>query len=274
MYEYVQPTCIFIPVFVLHFKGPTATENIAPLLQALPFGALMWQVLGDTIQGTATTPQGTQLLSSPEKSSLENNISIPLHNSWTQTLLMAALEKEPSVKTVPLCCHLLLYLHSLKTKLVTIRCAAEQGRLQSAIQLCFQLLQYLLQKLVLPQQKINKDKTNAVEEMHNEEHLYTGVDSYKPDKQGLYHVEDICCTVLHHPVILNSFLWKSGQLLSHRVSQDVGVELTYNVANLLLAVLPSLKSQQKKILMSPFVSKLCNAGMLEIQTAQDTNGNI
>lgn len=257
--------------FVCHFKGSTAAENLASLLQALPFNALLWQVLGEAIQGTNKTPDEVQLTTEPETSSLENNTPNPLHSSWMQSLLMSAVEKEPLSKTVPLCCHLLLYLRSLKAQLVAICSSAEQGRLHSAVQLCFQLLQYLLQRLVLHQQKVDKGETKEVENLQHDEH---GMLSYKPDKQGLNHVDDMCCTVLHHPVILNCFLWKPEQSLSRDISHDVGVELTYNVANLLLAVLPSLTWQQKKILIGPFVNKLCNDGMLEIQTAQDGTGNI
>lgn len=188
---------------------------------------------------------------------------------------MTALEKEPLLKTVPLCCHLLLYLCSLKTKLVIIANPAEQGGLQSAMELCFQLLPYLLQCLLVLQQSISKDKTNSVEEVQNAGHVNAVMDSYKPDKQELSHVEDACCTVLHHPVVLNSFLWKPRHLPgSCNVSRDVGTELTYNVVNLLLAVLPSLTLLQKKILMAPFVKKLCNDGMMEIQSAQNGKGNI
>lgn len=188
---------------------------------------------------------------------------------------MTALEKEPLLKTVPLCCHLLLYLCSLKTKLVIIANPAEQGGLQSAMELCFQLLPYLLQRLLVLQQSISKDKTNSVEEVQNAGHVNAVMDSYKPDKQELSHVEDACCTVLHHPVVLNSFLWKPRHLPgSCNVSRDVGTELTYNVVNLLLAVLPSLTLLQKKILMAPFVKKLCNDGMMEIHSAQNGKGNI
>lgn len=262
------------PFLSFNFKGSTPPETIASLLQALPFSTLLWQVLGEVIQDANTTPNEVQLTSQPEMSSLENNTSNPLYNSWMQSLLMTALEKEPLLKTIPLCYHLLLYLRSLKTKLVTIANSAEQGRLQSAILLCFQLLQYLLQRLSVLHQDISKDKTNSVEEVQNAGHVYAVMDSYKPDKQELNHVEDACCTVLHHPVILNSFLWKPEHLPSCHASQDVGTELTYNVANLLLAVLPNLTLQQKKILMAPFIGKLCNDGMMEIQTALSGTGNV
>ena len=173
------------------------------------------------------------------------------------------------MKTIPLCYHLSLYLRSLTTKLVIIASPAEQGRLKSATELCFQLLQYLLQRLLVLQQNISKDKTNLVEEEQNVGNIYAVMDSFKPDKQEFSHVEDTCCTVLHHPVMLNNFLPSSCH-----VSQDVGTELTYNMANLLLAVLPSLTSPQKKILMAPFVSKLSSVGMIEIQSAQNGTGNI
>ena len=234
-------------------------------------------MLGKAIQAANTTSSEGQATVQPETSSSGNKTSSPVHNSWMQSLLMTSLEKEPLSKTVPLCYHLLLYLRSLKRKLVTICSAAEQGRLQSAlglqpaIGLCFQLLQYLLHRSLLVQQKVDKNETNEVKETYNEEH---GMFSYKSGKQGLDHVKDTCCIILHHPVILNSFLWKPEQALSHRISQDAGVELTYNVANLLLAVLPNLTWQRKKILMGPFVNKLCNDGMMEIESAQHGNGNI
>ena len=183
---------------------------------------------------------------------------------------MTALEKEPLLKTVPLCYHLLLYLRSLKSKFVVIANPAEQGGLQSAMELCFQLLQCLLQRLSMLEQNVSKDGTKQ-----NAGHVNAAMDSYKPDKLDFNHVEDACCTVLHHPVILNSFLWKPQHVSgSCNVSRDVGTELTYNVVNLLLAVLPSLTLPQKNILMAPFVKKLCNDAMMEIQSAQDGNGNI
>ena len=173
------------------------------------------------------------------------------------------------MKTIPLCYHLSLYLRSLITKLAIIASPTEQGRLKSAIELCFQLLQYLLQRLLVLQQNVIKDKTNLVEEEQNARNIYVVTDSFEPDKQEFSHVEDTCCTVLHHPLILDNFLPDSCH-----VSQDVGTELTYNVANLLLVVLPSLTLPQKKILMAPFVSKLSSVGMIEIQSAQNGTGNI
>ena len=234
-------------------------------------------MLGKAFQAANTTSSEGQATVQPEISSTVNNTSSPVHSSWVQSLLVTALEKEPLSKTVPLCYHILLYLRLLKRKLVAICSAAEQGRLQSAlglqpaIGLCFQLLQCLLHRSVLVQQKEDTCETNEVKETYNEEH---GTFSYKSGKQGLDHVKDTCCTILHHPAILNSFLWKPERALSHRISQDAGVKLTYNVANLLLAVLPSLTWQQKKILMGPFVNKLCNDGMMEIESAQHGNGNI
>ena len=261
--------------FVLNLKGSTAPETIASLLQAIPFSALLWQVLGEVIQGANATPNKVELPSQSERSSLEDNTPSPLHSSWMQSLLMSALEREPLLKTIPLCYHLLLYLGSLKTQLVIIANLAERGRLQSAMELCFQLLQYLLQRLLVLPQNISKDKINSDEQVQNTGHIDAVMDCYKPDKQEFNHVEDTCCTVLHHPVILNSFLWKPQHLSgSCNVSQDVGTELTYNVVNLLLAMLPSLTLPQKKILMAPFVSKLYNDGMMEIQSAQNGTGNI
>lgn len=209
-----------------------------------------------------------QLAPQPEIPSIEENTPSPLHSSWMQSLLMTALEREPLLKTVPLCSHLLLCLGSLKKKLVIIANPAEQGRLQSAIELCFQLLQYLLHRLI-------KEKTNSDEQVTNAGHPNAVMDSDKPDKQDFNHMEDACCTVLHHPVVLNSFLWKAQHLPdSCHVSQNVGTELTYNVGNLLLAVLPSLTLLQKRSVMAPFVSKLYNDGMMEVQYARNGTGNI
>ena len=232
-------------------------------------------MLGEVIQDANGTPNEIQLAPQPEIPCIEDCTPSPLHSSWMQSLLMTALEKEPLLKTVPLCCHLLLCLGSLKTKLVIVANPAKQGRLQSAIQLCFQLLQYLLQRFLVLQQHMIKDKTNSHEQVTNPGHPNAVMDSYKPDKQDFNHIEDACCTVLHHPVVLNSFLWKPQHLPdSCHVSQDVGTELTYNVVNLLLAVLPSLTLPQKKTAMAPFVRKLCSDGMMEIQSAQNGTGNI
>ena len=266
--------------FLLYSKGATSADNIASLLQALPFSVLLWQVLGEAVQGAEITPNGQRKTSSPDMSSLENTTSTLLHNSWIQSLLVTALEKEPLLKTVPLCCHILMYLHALKTKLVIVCTSAEDGVLQSAIQFCFQLLQCLLQRLVLLKQKVNEGETSAVELIYDEDQVYSASeslnivqDSCKPIKQGFYNVDNMYYTVLHHPVILHCFLWKPEQSLAGHVTQDVGTQLTYDVSNLLLAVLPSLTMQQKKILMAPFVSKICKEGMLEIEMAHSENGN-
>lgn len=231
-------------------------------------------MLGEVIQDANRTPNEIQLAPQLEIPSIEDNMPSPLQSSWMQSLLMTALEKEPLLKTVPLCCYLLLCLGSLKKKLVVIVNPSEQGRLKSAIELCFQLLQYLLQRLLVLQQNKIKNKTNY-EQVTNAGHPNAVMDSYKPDKQDFNHVEDACYTVLHHPVVLNSFLWKPQHLPDFcRVLKDVGTELTYNVVNLLLAVLPSLTLPQKKSVMAPFVNKLCNDGMVEIQSAQNGTGNI
>lgn len=232
-------------------------------------------MLGEVIQDLNGTPNEIQLAPQPEMPCIEHNTPSPLHSSWMQSLLMTAFEKEPLLKTVPLCCHLLLCLGSLKKKFVVVANPGEQGRLQSAIELCFQLLQYVLQRLLVLQQNIIKDKTNSDEQVTNPGHPNAVMNSYKPDKQDFNHMEDACCTVLHHPVVVNSFLWKPQHLPdSCCVSQDVGTELTYNVVNLLLAVLPSLTLSQKKTVMGPFVRKLCSDGMMEIQSAQNGTGNI
>lgn len=231
----------------------------------------MWQVVGECIHNDRTPPHEVQTNSSP----LENDSSSPLHSSWIQSVLMTALEKEPPSRTISHCCHLLLYLHSLKVKLTTVCNSSEERRLQAAILLCFQLLQYLLQRLVSIQQDVNKDKTRLPEEI-NSERLSTTVSSAhgtsEQGVEGICLVEDMCRTVLHHPVVLNCFLWKAENSLSHDIPQDVGAQLTYNVSNLLLAVLPSLQVQQRNMLMDPFIRKLGDAGRIEIQAAEEGNG--
>ena len=208
---------------------------------------------------------------------MESESLNPLLSSWIQSLLMAALEKEPVTKSISLCHHLLLYLRSLKTKLVAGDIFKKQGKLQTAMLLCFQLLQYLLERFVLIQRNVKKVMTNAPKETNIKDFSSTtdsSQNSLEPYIKGLCDVEDLCRAVLHHPVILNCFLWKPEQSLSHAIPHDVNLQLTYNVSNLLLTLLPNLMVEQKKILMAPFVSKLSNAGMTEIQSAQDGNGNM
>lgn len=246
------------------------------LLQALPFGVLVWQVLGEAIQGVNKTANQWKI-SSPDMSSSENETSSLLGNSWIQSLLITALEKEPLEKTIPLCCHLLMYLRTLKAKLIVSRASAEHFLLHSALQLCFQLLQCLLQRLVSFKHKLKEGKTNALKETHNQEEMYFSLQSlewpqhsFKPLRQGYFNI-DIFQTVLHHPVIFECFLWKQEQ--SGQVSRNIDAQWTYNVANLLLTVLPSLTVQQRRILTAPFVSKICKEGMLEIESSNNGNGN-
>ena len=87
-------------------------------------------------------------------------------------------------------------------------------------------------------------------------------------------VEDMCRQVLHHPVILNCFLWKPDQTMADIICKNVSVQLTYDISNLLLVLLPGLSLQQKHMLMGPFILKLCSAGRMEIQSAQEGNGRM
>ena len=250
--------------------GVTSTESISPLLQALPFSVIMWQVFGESIQDDRTSLQEIQ----EDSLSFENDISSPAASSWIQTLLMTALEKEPASKSISHCRHLLLYLHSLKTKLTTVCDSLEQGRLQSAIQLCFQLLQCLIQRSVLQLQDLKEDEANLLGEKTPgclSRTTNSSRDTCEPD---LCDVEDMCRQVLHHPVILNCFLWKPDQTMAYTICNNVSVQLTYDISNLLLTFLPGLSLHQKHKLMGPFIWKLCSAGRMEIQSAQEGNGRM
>ncbi|XP_022797243.1 uncharacterized protein LOC111335571 [Stylophora pistillata] len=270
-----SPLVQVLQVTNYRITGSSGTEDIVPLLQALPFGVLIWQVLGEAIQGVNKTANQCKT-SSPDMSSSENKTSSPLDNSWIQSLLMKALEKEPLEKTIPLYCHVLMYLRTLKAKLIVIRTSSEHFLLHSALQLCFQLLQCLLQRLASLKHNLKESGTNALKETPNQEEIYFSFQSLawpqhscKPIRQGYFNI-DIFQTVLHHPVIFECFLWKQEQ--SGQVLRNIGAQWTYNVANLLLTVLPSLTVQQKRILMAPFFSKICKEGMLEIESAN--NGNV
>ena len=245
--------------------GVASTESISPLLQALPFNALMWQVFGESIQDDRSSLHEIQ----EDRSSFDDDISSPAPSSWMQCLLMATLGKEPASKGILHCRHLLLYLHSLKTKLTIVCDSLEQGRLQSAIQLCFQLLQYLIQRFVLQLQDLKEGEANLLEEKT------TGCLSITSNSShGTCDVEDLCHQVLHHPVILNCFLWKSEQSMASTICKNVSVQLTYNISNVFLVLLPGLSRQQKHTLMGPFIQKLCNAGRIEIQSAQEGHGRV
>ena len=254
----VQSLCLRKTRLLFYLTGSATAENIAPLLQALPFSMLLWQVIGECIEDS----HKNQI----NRSSLESNSSSLVYNSWIQSLLVTAIEKEPASKSVSLCRHLLLYLRFLKTKLTTDFKPADVERDQAAILLCFQLLQYLLQRHVrcdMIRQNGSKDKVSIMDPSHS---------TCEPDKKVLCHVQEICRSVLHHPVILSCFLWEPTKPGSHHFPANVGIQLTYNVSNLLLAVLPNLTLEQKDMLMRPFVRQLCNVGRLEIQAAQGGNG--
>ena len=237
----------------------------------LPFSSLVWQVLSGTVYDELTLldklPSNT--------SCIVNGSSSLLYDSWFQNLLMGSLKKEPMSKSVPLCRYLLLHLHSLKSKLLTVVVSVSQDNLQAAILLCFELLQSLIQRLVEIRENSHKTDTNALDANSDDfaqSSDITHTVSETHDK-GLSDMEYLIRTVFHHPVMLSCFLWYPEQSLPRTSLQDVAVQLTYHVSNLLLALLPSLTRQQKRILMAPFVKKLISAGMSEIQSAQDGNGN-
>ena len=188
---------------------------------------------------------------------------------------MASLKKEPMSKTIPLCRYLLLNLHSLKSKLLTVAVSVRQDNLQAAMLLCFELLQSLIQRLVEIRENSRKTDTNALAATADDFARSSDIKHTvsETDDKGLSDMEYMIRTVFHHPVMLSCFLWYPKQSLPRTSLRDVGVQLTYHVSNLLLALLPSLTWQQKRILMAPFLKKLISAGMSEIQSAPDGNGN-
>ena len=188
---------------------------------------------------------------------------------------MASLKKEPTSKSIPLCRYLLLHLHSLKSKLLTVAVSVRQDNLQAAMLLCFELLQSLIERLVEIRENSHQTDTNALDTSTDDfarSSDITHTVSETRDK-SLSNMEYIIRTVFHHPVMLSCFLWYPEQSLPRTSLQDVGIQLTYHVSNLLLVLLPSLTWQQKRILMAPFLKVLISAGMSEIQSAQDGNGN-
>lgn len=241
------------------------------MLRVLPFSSLLWQVLSGTARNEITLsdklPSNT--------SCIVNDSSSLLYDSWFQNLLMASLKKEPMSKTIPLCRYLLLHLHSLKSKLLTVTVSVRQDNLQAAMLLCFELLQSLIQRLVEIRENSHKTDANALDANTDDFARSSDIKHTvsETDDNGLSDMEYMICTVFHHPVILSCFLWYPEQSLPRTSLQDVAVQLTYHVSNLLLALLPSLTRQQKSILMAPFVKKLISAGMSEIQSAEDGNGN-
>ena len=240
------------------------------MLRVLPFSSLLWQVLSGTARNEITLsdklPSNT--------SCIVNDSSSLLYDSWFQNLLMASLKKEPMSKSIPLCRYLLLHLHSLKSKLLTVAVSVSQDNLQAAM-LCFELLQSLIERLVEIRENSHKTDANALDANTDDFARSSDIKHTvsETDDNGLSDMEYMICTVFHHPVILSCFLWYPEQSLPRTSLQDVAVQLTYHVSNLLLALLPSLTRQQKSILMAPFVKKLISAGMSEIQSAQDRNGN-
>ena len=240
------------------------------MLRVLPFSSLLWQVLSGTARNEITLsdklPSNT--------SCIVNDSSSLLYDSWFQNLLMASLKKEPMSKSIPLCRYLLLHVHSLKSKLLTVVVSVSQDNLQAAMLLCFELLQSLIQRLVEIRENSHKTDANVLDATADDFARSSDIKHTvsETDDKGLSDMEYMIRTVFHHPVILSCFLWYPESLPPTYV-QDVAVQLTYHVSNLLLALLPSLTWQQKRILMAPFVKKLISAGMSEIQSAQDGNGN-
>ena len=240
------------------------------MLRVLPFSSLLWQVLSGTARNEITLsdklPSNT--------SCIVNDSSSLLYDSWFQNLLMASLKKEPMSKSIPLCRYLLLHVHSLKSKLLTVVVSVSQDNLQAAMLLCFELLQSLIQRLVEIRENSHKTDANVLDATADDFARSSDIKHTvsEMDDKGLSDMEYMIRTVFHHPVILSCFLWYPESLPPTYV-QDVAVQLTYHVSNLLLALLPSLTWQQKRILMAPFVKKLISAGMSEIQSAQDGNGN-
>ena len=237
----------------------------------LPLGSLLWQVLSETARDEITLSDEL-----PSNTSCTvNDSSSLLYDSWFQNLLMATLEKEPMSKSIPLCRYLLLHLHSLKSKLLTVAVSVSQDNLQAAMLLCFELLQSLIERLVEIPENSHQTDTNALDASTDDFARISDITHTvsKTDDKGLSDMEYIISTVFHHPVMLSCFLWYPEQSLPRTSLQDVALQLTYHVSNLLLAVLPSLTWQQKRILMAPFVKKLISAGMSEIQSAPDGNGN-
>lgn len=241
------------------------------MLRVLPFSSLLWQVLSGTARNQITL---SDKLPSNTSCVVTDSSSL-LYDSWFQNLLMASLKKEPMSKSIPLCRFLLLHLHSLKSKLLTVTVSVRQDNLQAAMLLCFELLQSLIQRLVEIRENSHKTDANALDAITDDFARSSDIKHTvsETDDKGLSDMEYMICTVFHHPVILSCFLWYPEQSLPRTSLQDVAVQLTYHVSNLLLALLPSLTRQQKSILMAPFVKKLISAGMSEIQSAEDGNGN-
>ena len=241
------------------------------MLRVLPFSSLVWQVLSGTAHNEITLSD--ELPSNT--SCIVNDSSSLLYDSWFQNLLMASLKKEPMSKSIPLCRYLLLHLHSLKSKLVTVAVSVSQDNLQAAMLLCFELLQSLIERLVEIRENSYKTDINPLDANTDDFARSSDIKHAvsETDDKGLSDMEYMIRTVFHHPVMLSCFLWYPEQSLARTSLQDVGIQLTYHVSNLLLVLLPSLTWQQKRILMAPFVKKLISAGMSEIQSAQDGNGN-
>ena len=235
---------------------------MASLLHSLPFTVLVWQVFGDSIEDVDVSVHSTQR----GTSSLEKTTSNILCSSWIQELFIAALEKEPESKTISHCRHLLLYLHSLKIRLTTVSDSIEQERQKSATLSCFQLIQHLMQRSLSVQLSTDKDNTNILDEKSNNP-LGTNPSSMGVCKGDSCFAEDICRAVFHHPVVLDCFLWNPEISISQAICKDVGSQLTYTIANLLLAVQSSLPLHEKQVLMAPFVKKLCQEGLSEVQFA-------
>ena len=236
---------------------------MSPLLRNLPFPVLLWQVFGQLVQdmdfSLRESQQGTPSTESHSESSL-------LCSSWVQNLLITALEREPESKSVSHCRHILLYLHSFKTKLASACNSFDQEGLKAATLVCFQLVQYLMQTSLSLHPGSCKDDVNLSNEKDTRRLPGTSVPSVGVHKVESSFAEDMSRTVCHHPVILSCFLWNPESAVSPAFCRDVGVLMTYSITNLLLVVLPSCKAlQNRQLIMVPFVSKLRTVGMTDIQ---------
>ena len=196
---------------------------------------------------------------------------------------MAALEKEPLSRTIPLCFHILLHLRTLTRKLFNTRIEREQSNMRSSILLCFQAIEFLLQRFIEQCPKDQNIKTSLsagapTEEddrctsgtFHEQCDNNTVLNGSKHEEEGFCNIVTVSHAVLQHPVMLQCFLPESP------IVSDLICHLTYSVTNLLLAVVavPGLAPAQKKQLVRPFVDKFCCAAKMEVQALQKGNGTV
>ena len=245
---------------------------MAPLLQILPFPVLLWQVFGEFVQGMDFSARESQ---QGTPSSASSSQSTFFCSSWIQNLLLTALERESKSKSVSHCRHILLYLSSLKRKLVSACDSFDQARLKSTALVCFQLVQYLMQRSLSLQPGSCKDDANISNEKDTRRLPGTSVPSVSVHEVESSFAEDVSRIVLHHPVILSCFLWNPESSVSPAFCKDVSALMTYSITNLLLVVLPRCKTlQSRQLIMVPFVSKLTTLGMNDIQFVLQERGEV